>query len=135
MSVMLIKATHLHSGPLQSVMVGMVVIAAVVDIESVVIMVVFEVVVDGMLVVEAVVVVGNIAPITEETTRWILFLALPLSSIEPHCQSSPLSSTSMSVICPWLLAMMTDPGADSQRTERTKYSTVQLIFTVDISSL
>ena len=50
---MLIKATRLHPGPPQSVMVGMVVA---------------EVVIDGMVVVEAGVVVGNVLAITEFIT-------------------------------------------------------------------
>ena len=59
---MLIKATHLHPGPPQSVMVDMVVVESGVD------MVVAEVVVEGMVVVEAgVVVVGNVVVITEVT--------------------------------------------------------------------
>ena len=68
---MLIKATRLHPGPLQSVMVAMVVA---------------EVVIDGMVVVEAVVVVVvNLVEIVEVTTCRISFLPLSLSSIEGHC--------------------------------------------------
>ena len=69
MSVMLIKATRLHPGvPLQVYVMGMVVTTAVVDI------VVAEVVADGVVIVEAIVVVikavvglVNMVVITEST--------------------------------------------------------------------
>ena len=126
---MLIKATRLHPGvPLQVLQSHIPVMVDMVDIEVVVDMVVAEVVVNGMVVVEAVVVVvGNVISITELIIWWISFLALSLSSIEGHCQSSPLSSTLTSVICPWPLAILTDPGANSKRTE-TKKLTIKIIF-------
>jgi hypothetical protein len=44
------------------------------------------------------------------------FLALSLSSIGGHCQSSSLSNILMSVLCPWTLIMMTDPGPGERQT-------------------
>ena len=108
----------------------------VVESWSVVDIVVADVVVDDMVVVvvESGVVVENVVAIAEATIWWILFLALSLSSIEGHCQSSPLSSTWTSVSCPWPLAMMTDPGADSQKKiERIEYTTVLLILNAESS--
>ena len=144
---MLIKATRLHpSVPLQmyvSVMVGMVVSEVVVNgmvvVEAAV--VVTEVVVGLLVVVDLVdmadivvavgivVVVVNVVmvAITEATVRWISFLALSLSSIEGHCQSSPPSSTLTSVTCTWPLAMLTDPGADRHKTDNNELN-IKIMF-------
>ena len=115
---MLIKATRLHPGvPLQPVMVDLVVTEVVVNgmvvVEAAV--AVIEVVVGILVVVDLVDVV--MLAITEAAVWWISFLALSLSSIEGHCQSSPLSSTLTSVLCTWPLSALTDPRADRQRTE------------------
>ena len=90
---MLIKATRLHPGPVQSVIVETVVVESVVDI------VFTEIVVDdGMTVVEAggVVVVRNMSAIADAAIWWISFLALSSFFTEGHPPSPPPSST---VIC------------------------------------
>ena len=96
---MLIKATRLHPGvPLHAYVFVLVMIDVVVTEVGIVIKVVT-------------------VAITESITWWTSFLAFSLSSIKGHFQSptqSFLSSTLTSVVCPWPLAMMTDPGPDSQ---------------------
>ena len=71
---MLIKATRLHPGPLQSVIVGCIWVA----VESVADIVFAEFAVgdNGTTVVEAPGVVGNVSAITEVTIWWIHFLLL-----------------------------------------------------------
>ena len=125
---MLIKATRLHPDvSLQLAMVDMVVVEVVVNdmvvVETAV--VVIEVVVVMLVVVDPVDVV--MLAITDAAIRWISFLALSLSSIEGHCQSSPLSSTLTSVTCTWPLAMLTDHGADRHKTDSNELK-IKIMF-------
>jgi hypothetical protein len=67
--------------------------------------------------------------ITELAIWCISFLALSLSSLEGHCQSSPLPSTLTSVFSP---AKVTDPGADRQRSISKKLKSKLILESVFI---